>query len=47
MAASLRSTPSMPDSEPTGVILAIDYGQKRLGLALSDEGGLAARPFET
>ncbi|MGD0905984.1 MAG: Holliday junction resolvase RuvX [Candidatus Acidiferrales bacterium] len=37
----------MPDSEPTGVILAIDYGQKRLGLALSDEGGLAARPFET
>jgi putative holliday junction resolvase len=32
---------------PTGVILAIDYGQKRLGLALSDEHGLTSRPFAT
>jgi putative Holliday junction resolvase len=28
-----------------GVILAIDYGKKRLGLALSDEHGVASRPF--
>jgi putative Holliday junction resolvase len=28
-----------------GVILAIDYGQKRLGLALSDEHGVTSRPF--
>jgi putative Holliday junction resolvase len=31
----------------SGVILAIDYGQKRLGLALSDESGFASRPFAT
>jgi putative pre-16S rRNA nuclease len=30
-----------------GVVLAIDYGRKRLGLALSDEQGLTARPFAT
>lgn len=30
-----------------GVILAIDYGQKRLGLALSDENALASRPYAT
>jgi putative Holliday junction resolvase len=30
-----------------GVTLAIDYGQKRLGLALSDELGLTSRPFAT
>jgi putative Holliday junction resolvase len=30
-----------------GVILAIDYGQKRLGLALSDEYGVTSRPFAT
>ena len=29
----------------TGVILAIDYGQKRLGLAISDENGVTSRPF--
>jgi putative Holliday junction resolvase len=28
-----------------GVILAIDYGQRRLGLALSDEHGVTSRPF--
>jgi len=47
VATSLRSPQSAADAGATGVILAIDYGQKRLGLALSDEGGLAARPFET
>jgi len=31
----------------TGVILAIDYGKKRLGLALSDELGATSRPFAT
>lgn len=31
----------------TGVILAIDYGKKRLGLALSDEDGVTCRPFAT
>jgi putative holliday junction resolvase len=31
----------------TGVILAIDYGKKRLGLALSDEHGVTASPFAT
>lgn len=29
------------------MILAIDYGQKRYGLALSDESGMTSRPFAT
>lgn len=29
------------------MILAIDYGQKRYGLALSDESGVTSRPFAT
>jgi putative Holliday junction resolvase len=41
-ALSLPADPSTP-----GVILAIDYGKKRLGLALSDEFGIASRPFAT
>ena len=32
---------------PTGVILAIDYGRKRLGLALSDAHGVTSQPFAT
>ena len=28
-------------------ILAVDYGRKRIGLAISDEMGLTARPLET
>src|ERR1700730_238384 len=47
MASSLRASPLIVDSTTTGVILAIDYGQKRLGLALSDECGVTARPFAT
>lgn len=47
MTASLRTSPSVGNSRLTGVILAIDYGRKRLGLALSDESGAAAQPFET
>ena len=42
----------MPTHEPTRVadpqrILAVDYGRKRLGLALSDELGLTAQPHAT
>ncbi len=47
MAIPLRAL--NPDAEPraTGVILAIDSGKKRLGLALSDEHGVTSRPFAT
>ena len=31
----------------SGVVLAIDYGRRRLGLALSDALGVAAHPFAT
>ena len=42
-----RPSPLIPGPEALGVILAIDYGQKRLGLALSDEHGVTSRPFAT
>src|SRR5258708_36961419 len=45
MALPLRASPCVRNDPGTGVILAIDYGQKRLGLALSDEHGLTSRPF--
>lgn len=46
MATALRhSAPG--SSSAAGVILAIDYGQKRLGLALSDEHQLTSRPYAT
>src|ERR1700676_1528349 len=45
MASSLRASSLIVDSTTTGVILGIDYGQKRLGLALSDECGVTSRPF--
>ena len=45
MAVPLRTPPFVPDTTNTGVILAIDYGKKRLGLALSDERGVTSRPF--
>jgi len=44
---SLRALQSGVESTTTGVILAIDYGLKRLGLALSDERGVTSRPFAT
>jgi putative Holliday junction resolvase len=47
MATPLRPSPPAAPAFATGVILAIDYGQKRLGLALSDERRLASHPFET
>jgi putative Holliday junction resolvase len=47
MATSLRpSLPAAP-APTTGAILAIDYGQKRLGLAVSDEHQLVSRPYAT
>ena len=33
--------------EGTGRVLAIDYGRRRLGLAVCDEGRMVARPVET
>lgn len=45
MGHSLRVAPTAAASGVMGVILAIDYGQKRLGLALSDENGLTSRPL--
>jgi putative Holliday junction resolvase len=42
-----RSVPTaIPDSEPRR-ILAIDYGRKRMGLALSDELQMTAQPLFT
>jgi putative Holliday junction resolvase len=45
MAFPLHHSPEVLTGTPMGVILAIDYGQRRLGLALSDEQGLTSRPF--
>ncbi len=41
-AAQEHTSPAGP-----GVILAIDYGTSRLGLALSDASGLTSHPFAT
>jgi len=45
MAISLRVPSLRAASAAPGVILAIDYGEKRLGLALSDEFGVTSRPY--
>jgi len=45
MTLSTRST--VPFASPSGRILAIDYGEKRIGLAISDEMGLTAQPLQT
>ena len=47
MATPLRASPPPVSRSETGVILAIDYGQKRLGLALSDESRLTSHPYAT
>jgi putative pre-16S rRNA nuclease len=47
MAIPVHVSPPAANSESTGVILAIDYGKRRLGLALSDESGVTSRPFAT
>lgn len=46
MAIPVRAL-SVTASPRTGVILAIDYGKKRLGLALSDEFRVTSRPYAT
>ncbi len=45
MATPLRASPPVDFLAAPGVVLAIDYGKKRLGLALSDELGVTTRPF--
>jgi len=45
MAIGLRASSEADFSSAPGVVLAIDYGKKRLGLALSDELGITTRPF--
>jgi putative Holliday junction resolvase len=42
-------TPALNKAEKSGKgrVLAIDYGRKRMGLAISDELGMTARPLGT
>ena len=47
MAIPLRAVSWNEDPSAPGVILAIDYGKKRLGLALSDEFGVTSHPYAT
>src|ERR1019366_6126147 len=47
VAIPLRALSLAANPRTTGVILAIDYGKKRLGLALSDEFCVISRPFAT
>jgi putative pre-16S rRNA nuclease len=47
VAIPLRALSLAVNPGTTGVILAIDYGKKRLGLALSDELGMTSRPYGT
>lgn len=42
--AAIHTAPAANSSKPRK-ILAIDYGRKRIGLAISDELGLTARPL--
>lgn len=44
---SSKRTVHVPDDARAGRVLAIDYGRKRLGVAISDELGATARPLET
>lgn len=41
------SLPASPSLENTGSILAIDYGRRRIGLAISDLLGLTSQPLQT
>jgi putative Holliday junction resolvase len=47
MATSPRPSSVALTPPAIGVILAIDYGKKKLGLALSDELGVTSRPHAT
>lgn len=40
-----HTSPEVSPAASRGVILAIDYGRRRLGLALSDSLGMIARPL--
>jgi putative pre-16S rRNA nuclease len=47
MAIPVRTFPPPSVAQAPCVILAIDYGKRRLGLALSDEYGVTSRPYAT
>jgi putative holliday junction resolvase len=49
MVSSTRASgaATLADSASKPVILAMDYGRRRIGLAISDELGLTARPLGT
>jgi putative holliday junction resolvase len=47
VAIPLRAQSLAVNPRATGVILAIDYGKRRLGLALSDELGMTSHPHAT
>jgi putative Holliday junction resolvase len=47
VAIPLRASSLAAITVAQGVILAIDYGKKRLGLALSDELEMTSRPYGT
>ena len=47
MASNPNASSLAAEPLPPGVILAIDYGRKKLGLALSDQCGMIPRPFAT
>jgi putative holliday junction resolvase len=47
VATPLRASSLTAPPATAGVILAIDYGKKRLGLALSDEFCVTSRPYAT
>lgn len=47
MAIPVRALSVAAKPRETGVILAIDYGKKRMGLALSDEFRATSRPYAT
>lgn len=44
---TFRASTLLPASPSAGRILGIDYGERRIGLALSDELGLTAQPLGT
>jgi len=47
MIAASQPTLSRRSAKSAGRVLAIDYGRKRFGLAISDELGMTSRPLAT
>lgn len=47
MTTDTGSTPIPDSARPSGVLLGVDVGQARVGLAASDPDGLLATPVET